>query len=439
MSITVTGVELSFVEGTSDKFRVFSIDNVVTERFTGGNMLARYRYRAYPTPDQQQMLARTFGCARVVFNDALRTRTDAHRAGEKVSDTEVQRRVVTTAKTTPEREWLTEVASVALIQACQDARRAYRNWFDSLSGKRRGRRVGHPRFRTRKDSRQSIRLTRNGFGVTARGVRVAKVGDVRLKWSRALPSVPSSVTIIREADGWYYASFVVEVQDTPLPVVTTEVGVDLGLTSLAVLSTGELIGNPRHLRQKARALARAQRSLTRKAKGSNNRRKTVRRVAVLHRKVRETRLDAHHKLALRLIRDNQAVYVEDLAISGLGRTRLAKSVHDAGWATLVRLLQEKAERHHRQVVKVGRWFPSSRLCSHCGLNSGRKPLQVRAWTCEACGVTHDRDTNAALNILIEGRKVAAGLAETQNACGADVRPGPVPAVGNETGTHRSAA
>jgi hypothetical protein len=209
----------------------------------------------------------------VVFNDALRTRDAAHRAGEKISDTEVQRRVVTLAKTSPEREWLGEVASVALVQACQDARRAYRNWFDSLSGKRKGRRVGHPRFRSRKDNRQSICLTRNGFGVTARGVRVAKVGNVRLEWSRDLPSVPSSVTVIREADGRYYASFVVQVQDTPLPMVSTDVGVDLGLTSLAVLSTGEIIENPRYLRRKARALSRAQHALSRKEKGSNNRRK----------------------------------------------------------------------------------------------------------------------------------------------------------------------
>ena len=151
----------------------------------------------------------------MVFNDALRIRDAAHRAGEKIGDAEVQRRVITVAKTTPEREWLGEVASVALVQACQDARRAYRNLFDSLSGKRKGRKVGHPRFRSRKDNRQSIRLTRNGFGVTARGVRIAKVGNVHLEWSRDLPSVPSSVAVIREADGRYYASFVVEVQDTP--------------------------------------------------------------------------------------------------------------------------------------------------------------------------------------------------------------------------------
>lgn len=403
------------------------------------NAYSRYRYRAYPTPGQRDMLARTFGCARVVFNDALRAREDAYAVGEKLSDTEVQRRVVTLAKTTDERAWLSSVTSVALTQACQDARRAYRNWFDSLSGQRSGRKIGHPRFRSRKDNRQSIRLTRNGFKVTARGVRVAKVGDIRLEWSRDLPSVPSSVTVIREADGRFYASFVVKVADTPLPTITGDVGVDLGLDRLAVTSDGVIIDNPRHLRRKARKLARAQRSLARCRRGSNNRRKAVRRVAVIHRKVREARLDQHHKLALRLVRDNQAVYVEDLAVSGLVRTKLARSAHDAGWATLVRLLQQKASRHHRQVVKVGRWFPSSQLCSECGHNSGPKPLNIRSWTCDGCETEHDRDLNAARNILAEGRKVAAGLADTENACRDDVSPRLAPAVAVEAGTRRSVA
>jgi len=349
----------------------------------------------------------------VVFNDALRARQDAHAAGERVSDSEVQRRVVTLAKTRSERQWLGEVASVALVQACQDARRAYRNWFDSLSGRRKGRKVGYPGFRSRKDNRQSIRLTRNGFGITAGGVRLAKVGDVALVWSRVLQSVPSSVTVIREADGRYYPSFVVEVADPPLPQTGNDVGIDLGLTSLAVLSTGEVVENPRYLRRKARALARAQKSLARKTKGSKRRARAVRRVAVQHRKVRETRLDAHHKLAHRIVRDNQAIYVEDLPVSGLARTRLAKSVHDAGWSTLIRLLEEKAQRCHRSVVRVSRWFPSSRLCSACGFKSGSKPLEVRSWTCMSCGVVHDRDLNAARNILAEGRKVAAGLAGRQ--------------------------
>jgi Helix-turn-helix domain len=191
-------------------------------------MLVRYRYRIDPTPGQRQALARAFGCARVVYNDALAERRRAYEAGERLSDTEVQRRVVTQAKRTPERAWLAEVASVALVQACQDARRAYRNWFDSLTGKRRGRSVGRPRFRT-KHGRQSIRLTRNGFALQRGRLHITKVGRVRVRWSRELPSVPSSVTVIRESDGRYYASFVVERDPTPLAAVSRTAGIDLGL------------------------------------------------------------------------------------------------------------------------------------------------------------------------------------------------------------------
>lgn len=397
--------------------------------------IVRYRFRAYPTLGQEQMLARTFGCARVVYNDCLRLRQDAHAAGEKLSDTDVQRRVVTQAKSTPEREWLGEVASVALVQACQDARRAYRNWFDSMSGKRKGRKMGAPRFRSKRDNRQSVRLTRNGFVLRDNGrVYVAKVGDLRVEWSRPLPSVPSSCTVIREADGRYYVSFVVERAEQPLRAVAHEVGVDLGLDRLAVTSDGEIIGNPRHLRSAQYRLGRAQRALSRKQRGSANRRKAVRRVAALHRKVRETRLDAHHKLALRLVRDNQAVHLEDLSVAGLARTKLARSIHDAGWSTLVRLIEEKAAHHGRTVVKVDRRFPSSQLCSTCGHRDGPKPLSVRAWTCTACGTEHDRDLNAARNVLAEGRRIAAGLAEIENACGAGVRRGSDLAVGDESGT-----
>jgi putative transposase len=394
-------------------------------------MQVRYRYRLYPSPGQQQMLARTFGCARVVYNDCIRVRDEAHAAGEKITDTDVQRRVVTLAKQTPEREWLGEVASVALVQACQDARRAYRNWFDSLSGKRKGRKVGHPAFR-RKHHRQSIRLTRNGFTLHGERLYVAKAGDIRVEWSRPLPSVPSSVTVIKEPDGRYYASFVVEREATPLPACDRETGIDLGLASLAVTSDGEVIGNPRFLRAKERKLARAQRALSRKRKGSANRAKARRRVAVLHRKVRETRLDHAHKTALRLVRDNQAVYAEDLCVSGLARTRLARSVHDAGWSQFLRLIEEKSAQYGRTFAKIGRFEPTSQVCSACGAKDGPKPLSVREWTCAACGTVHDRDVNAAKNIL------AAGRADNPNACGAQVRPGLALAQRGEAGTHRSA-
>ena len=395
-------------------------------------MQIRYRYRIYPSPGQRQALARTFGCARVVYNDCLRLRDTCHAAGEKISDTEVQRRVVTLAKQTPERAWLGEVASVALVQACQDARRAYRNWFDSLSGKRKGRKAGHPAFR-RKHQRQSVRFTRNGFSLHEERLYVAKVGDIKVEWSRDLPSVPSSVTVIREPDGRYYASFVVEREATPLPACNRDAGIDLGLASLAVTSDGEVIGNPRFLRAKERKLARAQRALARKQKGSANRGKARHRVAVLHRKVRETRLDHAHKTALKLVRDNQAVYAEDLCVSGLARTRLAKSVHDAGWSQFLRLIEEKAAQYGREFRRVGRFEPTSQVCSACGVKDGPKPLNIREWMCAACGTVHDRDVNAAKNVLALGRR------ESLNACGGQVRPASVLAPAGETGTHWSAA
>lgn len=397
-----------------------------------GFVQVRYRYRIYPTPEQRQALARAFGCARVVYNDCLRVRDEAYTSGERVSDTEVQRRVITLAKATPERVWLGEVASVALVQACQDARRAYKNWFNSLAGLRKGPKVRHPKPR-RKRGRQSIRLTRNGFALHGERLYVAKVGDIRLAWSRDLPSVPSSVSVIRDPDGRYFASFVVERDITPLSACDREVGIDLGLASLVVTSDGDVVANPRFKRAAQRRLRRAQRVLSRRCKGSANRAKARHKVAVVHRKVRDARLDHAHKTALRLVRDNQAVYAEDLAVSGLARTRLAKSVVDAGWSQLLRVMEEKAARYGRTFVRVGRFEPTSQVCSACGVRDGPKPLNIRQWTCPHCGAVHDRDVNAAKNIL------AAGRAERLNACGTGVRPPLTVAAGAEAGTHRSAA
>jgi putative transposase len=392
----------------------------------------RYLYRLYPTPGQQQALARAFGCARVVYNDCLHVRDEAHTAGEKITDTEVQRRVITLAKVTPEREWLAEVASVALVQACQDARRAYKNWFDSLTGRRKGPKIRRPKHK-RKRGRQSIRLTRNGFALHGERLYVAKAGDIRVEWSRVLPSVPSSVTVIRDPDDRYYASFVVQREATPLPVCDREVGLDLGLASLVVTSNGERVASPRFYRVAQRRLRRAQRVLSRRQKGSANRARARHRVAVVHRKVRDARLDHAHKTALRLVRDNQAVYAEDLCVSGLARTRLAKSVADAGWSQLLGCIEEKAAQYGRTFAQIGRFEPTSQVCSACGVRDGPKPLGVRQWRCPACGTVHDRDVNAARNILALGRR------ERLNACGTGVRPPLTVAAGAEAGTRRSAA
>jgi putative transposase len=394
----------------------------------------RYNYRVYPTPCQQEALARAFGCARVVFNDGLRARQQARAHGAPyVTDGELSRRVITEARQTPQRAWLGEVSAVVLQQALADLNVGYRNFFNSLTGKRKGRRVAPPRFRSRKDNRQAIRFTANArFRVLDNGrLRLPKIGDVELRWSRGLPADPSSVTVIRDAAGRYFASFVVQAGPAPLPETDAEVGIDLGLTHFAVLSDGTKVTAPKFLRRAALRLRRLQKALCRKTKGSQHRRKAVVKVARAHARVADTRRDWQHKLSTAIIRDNQAVYVEDLCVVGLGRTRPAKSVHDAGWASFVGMLEYKAARAGRTFGKIDRFAPTSQTCSACGRLDGPKPLNVRSWICP-CGAAHDWDVNAALNVLAQGRW------DNSNACGAQVRPAPVPAPRREAGIRSDA-
>lgn len=402
-------------------------------------MQMSYRYRIEPTLAQQQMLARVFGCARVVFNDALRVRDEAYRGGVKLSDSEIQRRVITAAMTTEARAWLCEVPSVALVQSVNDSRRAWRNFFDSTAGKRRGRKVGRPRFKSRKDHRQSFRLTRNGFSLKPNGrLYLAKVGEVRVRWSRGLLSAPSSVTIIHEPDGHYYASFVVDVAAAPLPATVREAGADVGIARLATVATtdGQRLDvmNPKQLGRKQRKLARLERVKSRRQKGSANRDKTRKKVVIAHNEVARARRDYHHKQALALVRENQVIHVEDLNIAGmLKNRRLARAISDAGWGQFVRIIGEKADRYGRTVHTVSRWLASSKTCSECGHRLAELPLHVRHWTCPSCQTVHDRDHNAAKIIL------AAGRAERLNACGARVSPRPVAALGAEAGSTPTAA
>lgn len=396
-------------------------------------MQLRYAFRLYPAPGQRQALARAFGCARTVYNDGLRMRETARAQGLAFpSSGELSKRVITEAKKTPERAWLGEVSAVVLQQALRDLDAAYRNFFDGLAGKRS--RMGAPRYRSRKDTRQAVRFTANArWQITDGGkLRLPKIGDVPVKWSRTLPSVPSSVTVVKDAAGRYFASFVVETCDEPLPETDRVVGVDLGLTHFAVLSDGTKIDSPRFLRRAEKKLKKAQRELSRKKKGSANQDKARARVARAHVKVADARRDFHHRLSTRLLRENQAVAVEDLAVKGLARTRVAKSVHDAGWSSFTAMLEYKAERYGRALIRIGRFEPTSQVCSACGVKDGPKPLRIREWACAVCGAVLDRDVNAALNVA-----KAAGLAVT--ACGAQVRPGLVPAQRGEAGTHSKPA
>jgi len=282
----------------------------------------RYSYRLYPAPDQQQALARAFGCARTVFNDALAARRAAHEAGEPyITDAAMSARL-TASKTEPERAWLAEVSSVVLQQALADLNRAYRNFFASVTGKRKGPKVAPPRFRSRKDRRQSLRFTANSrFRVLDNGrLRLPKIGDVEVRWSRELPAAPTSVAVIRDAAGRFFASFVVETSPEPLPETGRECGIDLGLAHFAVLDDGTKIAAPKFLRRAEKKLKRAQRDLSRKQKGSSNRNKARVKVARAHAHVADTRRDFHHKLSATIIRDNQAVSVADLCVKGLAGT-----------------------------------------------------------------------------------------------------------------------
>jgi len=388
------------------------------------------------------MLARTFGCVRVVYNDFIAERQRLREAGlhRKVPFGQTQALVTAAAKQTEARGWLADVSARVLQQAARDAERAYRNWFASLSGARRGGKVGPPRFR-RRSTRQTARFVRGSFRIRggwantrAGGGRLylAKVGWLRVRWSRPLPAEPSSVTVIGNADGTYEVSFVVE---APARVAVAPAnpgriaGIDLGLTDFAAIAysdgTREKVANPRHYRTAERKLARVQRALSRTQLGSRNRDKARVRVARLHARIAHLRADHARQLIARLIRENQAVVVETLSITGMIRARrMGKSVTDAGWGQFLRWLAESAAEHGRGLVQADRVFASTRICAVCGVNGGAKALHVRVWTC-ACGARLDRDWNAAANLLMLGlpapadRLVAARLAETRNACGAE--------------------
>jgi putative transposase len=291
----------------------------------------RYNYRLDPQPRYRAAFGKAFGCARFVVNEALAFREAAHQAGlPYVTDRDLSARL-TVIKKAPQRAWLNEVSCVVLQQALADLNAACRNFFASRQGTRKGPTVAKPRFRSRHDHRQAIRFTANArFRVLPNGkLRLPTIGDVPVRWSRPLPSQPSSVTVIRDSAGRYFASFVIETEPGALPEVEPVVGIDLGLHHFAVLSDGRKITTPRFLRRAERNLKRRQRDLSRKQKGSANRAKARLQAARAQAKVADARRDFHHQLSTALIRENQAAAVEDLCVKGLGRTPPATPVHDA--------------------------------------------------------------------------------------------------------------
>lgn len=363
-------------------------------------MKSRWTFRCYPTPEQEQHLARTFGCVRFVWNWALRARTDAFRAGERMGYPATDK-ALTALKATPEHVWLNEVSSVCLQQSLRGLQVAFSNFFDK--------RAAYPAFK-RKEARQSASYTERGFSFDAerRILKLAKIGAIKVKWSRKVIPQPSSIRLIRTASGKYFVSLVVETQPAPLPETGESVGIDFGVARLATLSNGERISNPKHGARWQRRLAFYQKRLARATKGSRRRMKVKRHVARIHEKIANSRSDTLHKLSTDLVTRFDVICVEDVHLRGMVKSHsLARSLHDASIGTAVRMIEEKAQRYGKTVVKIDRWFPSSKTCSDCGHIVEKLPLSVREWACPECGTIHDRDANAAANILAVGHTVSA--------------------------------
>jgi putative transposase len=369
-----------------------------------------YRYRFYPSSEQADLLNRTFGSVRYVYNRALAERSRAWTHEQRRVTFADTCRMLTQWKAEPETAWLREVSVVALQQGLQHLQNAYVNFW--------GKRSKYPRFKSRHKSRASATFTRSGFRYRDGRIWLAKMGaPLDIRWSRPLPegAEPSTVAVSRDAAGRWHISILVEEAVEPLPPAQSAVGIDAGITSLVTLSTGEKITNPKHERRDRVRLAMAQRRLAKKQKGSANREKAKVRAAKAHARIADRRRDFLHKLSTRIIRENQTVIIEDLTVRNMLRNHsLARAISDASWSEFRTMLEYKADWYGRTVIAIDRFYPSSKTCSACGVIAVKMPLNIREWACASCGTAHDRDVNAAKVILAAGLAVAA--------CGDGVRP-----------------
>ena len=361
-----------------------------------------YRFRFYPSPEQEVTLARTFGCARFAYNHMLRLRTDAwmqrqERIGYHESSAEL-----TALKKQPEYAWLNEVSSVPVQQALRHLQTAFANFF--------AKRARYPQFK-RKDGKQSAEYTTSAFKWDGKALKLAKMAEpLAIRWSRQIPKAAkvTTVTVSKDTAGRYFVSLLCDDAVAAKHEVSGKVGIDLGLSHFAILSTGEKVAAPNTFRKNEAKLAKLQRRLAKKQKGSNRRAKAKLKVARLHAKIADSRRDFLHKLSTRLINENQVIAVESLSVSNMQKNRcLSKSIADAGWSDFVRQLEYKARWYGRDLVGIDKWFPSSKRCSDCGHTVPKMPLNVRQWTCPECGSEHDRDVNAARNVLAAGLAVSA--------------------------------
>jgi putative transposase len=369
-----------------------------------------FKYRVYPTPEQETLLRRTLGCVRLVYNKALAHRTEAWYERQERVDYIESSAQLTLWKKEDELQFLNEVSCVPLQQGLRNLQKAFGNFWAG--------RAKYPNFKKKRHG-GSAEFTKSGFRWKDGQVFLAKCTEaLPIRWSRQLPqgSEPSTITVKLDAAGrWFVSILVDDVTIKPLPVAMQSVGIDLGITSLLALSTGEKVSNPKHFNRLRKKLKRVQKELSRKVKGSNNRLKARLKVAKVHAQISDSRQDFLHKLTTQLVRENQTIVVEDLAVKNMVKNhKLARAISDASWGELVRQLTYKAVWYGRNLVKIDRWFPSSKRCGNCGHIVDKLGLSIREWTCSKCGAVHDRDLNAANNIL------AAGLAVS--VCGATVRP-----------------
>lgn len=356
-------------------------------------MKARYQYRFYPTDQQRQSLAQLFGCVRVVWNDALAF----CKQSEKLPGYSQLSAMLTQAKKTESRQWLADVSAVPLQQSLRQLGVAYKNFFDSLKGKRNGKKVGSPQFK-KKSNQQSATFTDNAFKISDGAVYLAKVGDLKPIWSRELPAYPSSVTVIKDAANRYFLSFVVEVDSVQVDAENQSIGIDLGLKTFALMSNGEKAVSPDYARQD-RKIRKLQKKLARQQKGSNRRNKTRLQIAKQHNRMADRRKDFLHKLSTEIVSQNQAIVLEDLNVSGMVKNRrLARAISLQGWREFRTLCEAKSEKLGRAFHVINRWEPTSQICSKCGFRWGKLDLSIRSLHCLNCGTAHDRDENAAKNI-----------------------------------------
>lgn len=377
-----------------------------------------FKYRIYPNESQRDQIARTFGCCRFVYNRALDVKKTAYSETGKSIATNDLIKMIPAWKRDPETSWLAQVDSMALQQSIRDLDRAYKNFFRRV---REGGKPGFPKFKSRRHARQSYR-TNGGKILDRNHIALPKLGNVRAKVSRPLQGRFMSVTVSLDAAGRYFATFLcTDVPSKDAPATDREVGIDLGVETLATLSDGTKIENPRGLERYERKLAREQRRLSRR-KGARKSEKQSRRylkqrkrVARIHAKIADARTDALHKVTTILADENQVLCMEDLNAKGMMKNHhLAKAVTDASFGEFARLLEYKCAERGRSFVKIGRFYPSSKTCSACGHRLDALPLSVRSWDCPACGAHHDRDVNAARNILTEGKRI---LSNTEGTAG----------------------